>query len=83
MGPAPGTGPGGPFMGGPLTGGGPPILPRMWGGDVGTSTRLLARVLTGRGSRVDGQVAHAAADLIRHVCCCGSEIGRKLASDFV
>jgi hypothetical protein len=52
------------------------------GGDVGTSTRLLARVLTGRGSGVDGQIAHAAADLISHVCGCCSEIGRKLGSDF-
>lgn len=52
------------------------------GGNVGTGTGLLTRVLTGRGSRVDGQVAHAAANLIRHVYCCCSEIGRKRRSDF-
>jgi hypothetical protein len=38
------------------------------GRDVGTSSGLLAGVLSGRGSRVEGQVAHTTAELIRHVC---------------
>ncbi len=40
------------------------------GRDVGTGSGLLASELGSRRSRVEGQIAHATAELIRHVCGC-------------